>query len=327
MALAEGVYSAAAGIANLFGAGGRGGEREEREALALWQALQDPNFDWSELTPAQLQFISEVAPEVYDAVVPEGAATAAEGATRADQMRSLGYLQQVQREGMPLADRLAAQQATDAVAAEAGRAQEAVLRSLAERGRLSGGNELQARLLASQGTGQLAADMGVGLAQDAINRRYGAALDAGGLASGIRSQDEALAAENAAMINRFNEMAANLQTDAARYAADARNQASFRNQAERQRIADTNALLRQETQASNLDRRNALASALAGFQFDKTAAQTGQLGNLATRMDARRAAREQNIYNIGRGWGQAVDSALGMALGGPGGGLGGKGGF
>lgn len=309
----EGSFSAWAGLANLLGAGGRGGEEEARRALALWAGLRDPNFDFSDITPAELEFISQVSPETYEAAVPASAALAQQGATRSDQVSALRYLQDVQRQGMPLADRLAAESAADALAREHARAQEGVISDLAARGRLGGGTELQARLMAGQGNAALAGELGRGLAMDALNRRYGAALDAGGLASGIRSQDEALSARNADSINRFNELVASLRTGANRYAADAANATNLRNASERQRIADTNALLRQDTARDNLERRNNLAAMLADFDLQRTAGMTGQLGQLSHRMDARRAAKEKNIFEIGRGFGAALDSALGMA--------------
>lgn len=301
-----GVGGAIGNIAILAGAAGRSGDREAREALRLWQELQDPNFDWREITPAQLQVVAEIDPQFYEAVVPDEVKTAAFGAGRGDQLESLAYLGDVRREGLPLVDRLEAQDATDAIATESGRARDAVTRALAERGRLSGGQEIEARILAGQGDRDLLAKMGSNLARDRVDRRYGAALDAGALGGQVRGADELSERFNADQINRFNAYVADRLTEAQRFGAEERSRAEAYNTENRQRVADTNQLLGQRSRETNLDRHNQLAGALSDFQLARTAGASNQWNELARRRDARQAARAGAIRGIGQGGGQGL---------------------
>src|SRR5690606_24522909 len=98
--------------------------------------------------------------------------------------------------------------------------------------------------------------------------------------------------------------------------ADARNQANLRNASERQRVSDTNALLRQETAADNLNRRNDLASRRADYRLNKTAGVTGQLGTLARRDDAEKDALQRNLSTVARGFGRAADGAMTFGMSG-----------
>lgn len=295
--LGEAIGSAVGGIAGLFMGGG--GDEEAEKALQLWLNLQDPTFDFTQLTPAELHFVSQVDPQFYEAVIPEEVKLAQQGATRQDQMGSLAYLKDVQQTGLTEADRLQAQEAMNAIAREQGRGQQAVMRDLAMRGRMGPGHELAARQLAAQGDIGLQAEMGRGLALDAINRKYNAALDAADLAGQVRYQDESLSAYNANATNRFNELVSQMQTDAAKYAADTQNQTNLRNAEEQQRISDSNQLLAYENQLGNLNRYNQLQQQMYNNQLTQAAGATGQYNQLAGREDAGRSANVQNLATVG----------------------------
>ena len=290
---------------------GQGGKGEFEEIVRLWRAIQDPAFDFRSLTPPQLRVVAELSPEIYEARVPHEVKLAVDSPeTRAAQMRSLGYLEQVREEGLPLQDRLRAQELQREVARENRNAQMQVFRNLAERGRLGGGEELAGRMIANQQGAELSRGFGIDLAQMAIKNRLRGAMAAGSLGGQIRGEDIALSSRNADAINRFNEFVATLGTQAARDAALARQQAQGYNVGQRQRVADTNPLLRYETEQANLDRQNRLRQALFSSQLARAGGLEGALGGLGGFKERRRAER----IALGQAVGEGVGGAAGLGL-------------
>src|SRR5688572_2213406 len=154
------------GIGSIIGnqTAGKGGYGKLKEIEKLWRDLQQPDFDFSKLTPPQLQVVAEVFPEVYEARVPDEFKMVEDSPVRADQVSALSQLDQVSREGLPLEDKILGQKAQDKMAAEGSRLRSAITQAFRQRGRAGGGTELAAQFAGSQQGHQLAADMGNNLA-------------------------------------------------------------------------------------------------------------------------------------------------------------------
>jgi len=303
------------GIAVLAGAGGKGGDKYYRKALDQWKGLQTPEFDMSNLSAPEMRMLAELYPEIYEAVVPDSAKTIAgspEG--RQGQLQSLGRLQEYASGGQPLLDRLNAQDAAGAVADEHTRTTDSMMRNLGERGRLGAGTEIQARLAAGAQGDNLANQLGSSMARDRVMARLSATGQAGNLAGAIRSQDVNQQGQNASIINRFNEMITGRRGEAARYAADAKNQANVYNTTTQQGIGDRNVLNRYNTQSQNLDRRNSLKQDKFNAELQKVAGLSGQFGAYGQAKDQNKAAKERTIMNMSSGGGQAAGGILGSGL-------------
>lgn len=308
--LGGGIGGALGGIIAL--ATDKGIPSEYEQIVDLWFDLQSPTFDMRDLNPAQLNIVSQVSPQAYSAIVSQPVSLAADSREGRDaQVGTLGYLERVQREGLPLGERLAAKQQQEALASERSRGDEAIMENLASRGRLGGGSEIAARAALGQHATNLASAQGDQLAMAAIQNRMGASLARGQLGSSLRGQDQANAQFNANAMNRFNEWVSGLQTGAAQYGAQERGRAQTANAGNRQRVADFNELSAYENRAGNLDRRNTLTQQSFGNDIARLGGLSNALGTLGGAKDAHEAARQQNIRGIGQGVGQAAGGAFG----------------
>ena len=294
-----------AGIAQLAGLGGDQGDRFHKKAQELYANLQDPNFDYTRLSAPELRVVAEAFPETYEAIVGDVSVPEVSPEGREAQLRNLYSLERIAQEGLPLVDRLRAQEAQRSVAGEAQRQNQMVLQNLAQRGRLGGGTELRGRMAGDQQAAELARGQGADLASQAQLARLGALSSAGGAAGAIRGQDIQYSAEQANALNRFNELQSRLRTQAAMDAARERSRASQYNVEATQRAADANEFSRYQNQADNLARHNALRQRELAYGLDKAAGQSGALherGRLRERDHARDLAAiggiEQGVFDI-----------------------------
>lgn len=297
-------------LGTLFG--GSGGSLQAQEIVALMRKLKDPTFDMRSLSPPEQQLVGQLFPEVYSPVLPEGPALAQDSPEmRAAQVRSLGSLEAVRDQGMPLEDRLASQQLQDASLQAQRQGVSSNVQALQRRGRLGAGDEVQARLLGSQLGTQTASDMGLQLARMQGDRRLQAMTGAAGLAGQIRGQDVAGRQWNMDTVNRFNELLSGLGTEAARYGAGERARTSTYNLGERQRISDENARARYGVNLKNLERQNTLRGLSSNYERDRTGMLGGALQDLGNFREMRRLQKIQLGQSVGRGVGQGVGGLLG----------------
>jgi len=312
--IGAGAGGALSGIANLFSNDDAGVEAIKR-GIALIQAVRSPNFDFSELTPAELQFVAQVDPVLYDAKVPEDVRLVAESAFRGNQAGAIAGMEDVSRSGLTMADKLASSQLMDQAAKGDLELQNSIMQNLAMRGRLGGGNEISARLLGGQGVSALRGDIARSLMQQALDRRLGALRDVGSMSAQARGQDLSRGAQNATMLNNFNQYVANTLNEASRFNALSQMEAANRNASERQRISDANALMRYSTEEANLNRRNTLQQTLRDFELRRAMAAAGGYGNIANLQQAQNAAQAQNISAIGQGLGMGLGGLIAGGLG------------
>jgi hypothetical protein len=304
------------GIALLAGAAGEGGKEELKRALKLWEQLQEPDFNFQDLTPPQLELLAEATPEIFEAAVPGAAALPEDSPlVRAQQAQALGGLGRVAEEGLPEADRLSAAIAGRAVRGAAQAGNEEIIQNLRRRGRLGAGAETQARAVGGRLSGQLAGEMGLNLQRESQARRLQALRDFGGAAGALRGQDIGLSAGRAQALNRFNEFVAAQRQQAGQYGAGARERAQAYNVGTQQRLGEQQQLADYQAAMANVNRQNQLQQQLFGSRLAKVQGQTGALGDLSTAQYAEQAARAAAVRGAAGGGAKAAGGAY-QAFGG-----------
>lgn len=301
----------ASNAALLSGLAGEGGEGSYEEAVAILQRVKEPDFDFSTLSPPQLQTFAEFFPEVYESTVPQEVKLIADSAQgRAGQVGALEQVQRTAQEGLPVSENIAAQEAQRAMANQAGREDSAIIADMANRGRLGGGTEVNARILQSQGRNDMARGMGADLATMREQNRYRAALDSADLSGQLRGMDVGVQEKNADMINRFNEYISAMMTQADRDAAATRNAGQLHRTEQAQRIGESNELARYGAAADNLNRGNQLEGALFDARLRKAGALSGTTQDLGRVQYADQAGREESIRGM---FGAAGDAGSSVA--------------
>lgn len=313
-----------AGIGGMFGSaavlaglGGKGGDKYYKMAMQLYEKINTPTFDARELQPEELQMVKEMFPEVYEAKIPQDVKTAMDSPEmRNAQVTGVNKLERIAEQGMPLEDRMAAQQAEQSMVEGAGRTQQNILRDLAARGQLSGGMEMQARLSGQQQAANMGSQMGTDLARQSALRSLQAGTDLTQAAGNVRAQDVNVSGQQADAINRFNEMQAQMQNAQAQYAAGARERAQGYNTQTQQGLADQNAQTRMTYAQQNQARTNALRQQQYDNEMKKANAQSGAYNQYGLVKDQNKAAREQNIMGIGQSLGKTIGGVGSLFAGG-----------
>lgn len=316
------VGSFAGGLAGMF-SDDKAAKRHQ-ENVELWKKLRLPDFDVSQLSPRELQLVGEYMPEVYQFIAPEGVQLAESGPEgRQAQLSAMDYFDRVRQEGLPLADRLAAESATDALSRQTARDAQYAQEALQRRGMGSGGAAMAAGVAAGQNQSDLARQMGQDLSQQAILSRLSAAGQGAQIGGQMRGQDFQEAAQNAQMWNRFNEFVSSGMTQAAADAANARNQAQAFNLGERQRLSDTNIGQKNAYDVRNQEYGNQMGQLAHQNEFNKTAGVSNALLGQAQYQADQRAADMENLVGLGQAAGQGVgggvDALLAALSGGTGG--------
>ena len=313
MGLFDSIGDAIGGVIGLFGSGDGGKEDYER-ALRILEEVQDPNFNFRDLSAPVIPIAGEYTPFTYSPEFASSSPALADDSpmVRAEQLKALQHLSGVAEEGLPLAERLAAEQQGARLADEASRYDASIIRNLAERGRAGGGTELAARMASAQRLGNLAHGIGSDLATQAALNRISASGQVGALGGAIRGQDIALSEQRANALNRFNEWASSFLTQAAQQNALAQERAQTRNIGTAQDVASTNELNRYNTQQQNLTRNNALEQALANFRLRRAQSQAGASQDLGNANYAEQASRMEQLRGLGSGIGAGVGALSGV---------------
>jgi hypothetical protein len=292
---------------------GRGGKRYLKDALEVWQMLQEPDFDMSDLTPAQFEIAATMQPEVFEAQTAGEASLIADSPfARAQQSESIIGLGDIAREGLPEADRLAAEEAARAVRGAQRGGEESAIRSLRRRGRLGAGQELLARDVGGREASDLAARLGSDLQRASLDRRMQALSQYGSAAGVQRGQDVGVQQSQANAMNRFKEFAAMQRQQAGQYGAGARERAQGYNVGTAQDISNRQAGADYQTSLQNLTRQNQLRQQTFADQLAKTQGVAGVYGSLYGDAEAKQRAKMEQYQGIGAGLGQGIGGAVGL---------------
>lgn len=274
------IGGALGGLVGLFG---KRGKTEEEKALAKLlsdvDSLQLPPAEALEVTYGRLKQQGMLTPEIESALNQDASELKKISVSPEYAQAQREALVRLQREGeeggLTLEDRLANEQALQASATQERGARGAILSNLAERGMAGSGQELAAKLSASQNAANQARMSGLQTASDARKRALQAILQSGDLAGNIRGQEfgeQAKIAEAQDVINKFN--IANQQGVQERN-VNRGNIAEERNLGEAQRVADANVGLA----GRESENRAKVASDLYGMNLDKLSTK----GNLITK--------------------------------------------
>lgn len=280
---------------------------EERARVqALFDKLQAPTFDPSQLTPEEFQVVGTYAPDVapyFAEVNPQlvSADTADARAGRGAQREALQRLIETSRAGGMGDSLLQAQmqQANLQAAQAAQQNRNAIQAQMARRGQMGSGMDYALQLAGGVQPQMQAAQSGISQATEAYRQKLNALRGAADLGGTIRGEDVALSGQNAAIINAFNQRVAQARRQAALNQQDVANEAQRYNLGVRQSTADRNVAQRNQYQRSERDRQDELKQRA----FDNTMAITrGQAGLSDQRVgDILGAARQRNqtIQSIG----------------------------
>lgn len=308
-----GIGGAVGGIVGLL-TSGKGGAGSYRDAIRVYQKLQAPNFDETQLSAPEKAVVAQYFPQIYEAIIaPQAQQVADSPEARTQQVEALARTRERAVQGYTPEERLAANQAADRFAQEAGRQRDNAVASAAARG--DTGGALQARLVGNTGVSSVLGQMGAQQAIAAADRRRSADESLFSGAGQLRGQDIALSGRNADIQNRYNEMIMQARNEAAQYAAQQRAQTQQQNVGTAQRVAEENVTSRYNTAQQNLDRKNSLRQALANFQLAKAQGQAGAYTGYGDYQNAQKLGRIAGATQIGSGLGQAAGGGFGAGYG------------
>lgn len=315
-------------IALLSGAGGDGGRRTLKRIMRAWKEIELADYDFRKVPPPHLEVFAEFFPEVWDAFVPEDVKVASDSPEmRAAQARGIQLLSQVAEEGLPLQDRLSAQEGGRVARQAASRDEARILSDLGSRQALGPGDMIRARLAGAQGRTELDRGLGTDLARMSLDRRLGAMSALPGAAGAVRAQDIDLSRRNAEIINAFNMAVAQMKNQAAASNAAARERAQGYNVSTRQRIGEANRMIPAQWAVSERDAVNRLRAMRFADELARLGGWSNAAGDYADLQERRRAEKREAIKGIASSSGGLLDSAIGGFGGGGFGGGGGGGGY
>lgn len=302
------------GIVVAAGGAGKGGKRDRDKALKAWKNLELSDFDFTQLSAPELSLIGEYFPEVYDAVVPDEFRMVERPETYGDERRSLSQLRELAERGESDLDRIGRLELEDSISAAQGRGRQDLLRDLGRRGQGGGGDALRARIAGNQRGATTAAQLGRSAIADRALRRMNAVGQYGAMAGDISQRDIGREMANQAAQNRYSELWANIQNDAARYGAQERGRAQEMNLQRARDVNDYNAFQRYNTALENLNRKNELLASEFDQRYAKTSGIAGGYLNRAAGKDIEQARKAQAIHGIGQGVGSVAGSAVGAGF-------------
>ena len=240
--------------------------KERKRISDLIDAMKQPEFDFSQITPEQFQVVGKYVPEVAS-YIQEAAPQVMQGqsAGREAEKEALNRWLEMSRSGRDDIFDIQQRQAARTAAGE----QQAQIASLQDLSQRQGGGGLPEgaalRAIMSNRSGELAQQG----ALDAANRRTQALQQVGTLGGNIRAADQSLEEKNANIINDFNRRLADNGNQYNQYKTGVLNNAQLANLAQAQKISDANIGARNEAASTNLANRNNLVQK----QFDNTLSQ------------------------------------------------------
>lgn len=311
--IGAGIGGVAGGIALLSGAAGRGGKRYHKKGLGALEDVGLPEFDMSNIDPAMFRVLAERFPELMEASVPGEVSLiddSAEG--RAGQLSAMLGTQEIAQEGLPDADRLAAEMAGRQVRGALRGGEEAAVSNLRRRGRAGAGGELQARLAGGRVASGLARDLGSNLQQLSLERRLGALGQFGQQAGQLRGGDILAQGTNADAINRWREFSSMQQQQAAMQNQAEQARAQQYNVGTTQRVGEATEASRLSTDVGNIERQNQARLDAQRAEQERAAQIANQYNTLATGAYNKQKAKAGQIQGVAGGIGGIVGGIAGL---------------
>ena len=259
---------------------------ERARISALVDKIQQPNFDFSKLTPEDYKIVGEYTPQyinLLEEAAPElvkDSAAAKEGMEA--QRAALQRFRQIAEGGPDIEQQVAAEQAARAQA-QASQGTIGALNELqARQGRAPGsGLNYAAALSAAQAGGLQAAQTGQAAALDAYRNRLQSMRDAANLGGSVTGQERQMSGNNAGIINAYNQRLSNLR----QRNVDLGNEAQLKNLGIRQTTSDRNIGQANDASKFNLENFNRLQqqrydNAMRGVEAQSGVSNASQQANL-----------------------------------------------
>ena len=291
---------------------GRGGKRYDKDILELYKDLNLPDYVLKDLTAANIPLTGLMSEEQWEAALPGEASQIADSpAVRAQQLQSLAGLKEISEEGLPEADRLAAEEGARAMRGALRSGEETQIQGLRRRGRLGGGGEISARAVGGRLASELGRGMNVDLQREALQRRLQALSMYGSAAGAVRGQDVNTQNINAEAMNRFKQFAAMQQQQANMQNAGERQRVQQYNVETPQALAGQNQMLAYQNAQYNQAYQNQLRGQSYQDELQQAAGMAGAFQRLSEGAYAKQAAKQKTYENIGGGIGSLYGGAIG----------------
>ena len=297
--------AAISGGANILG--GYLGNQAQQKALGrssdLIRGVDLPTAEDLSYDPAMQSYVGDItAPDI---MMPAELQSAMSGITTdprfADaQFAALqGYEDIISGGGMTEMDRLNAQRAMQDAGLASTRAQADIQQDMARRGISGGGQEMLAKLAASQSNINRASDAQQNIQAEARNRALQALQAKGGMAGQMQAQQFGQKSQIASAQDAINQFNTGLKTGQANKLAEMQMQAAQTNQAMRQGVHGANTGAKNRASEFNVGGK----TTAAGMQMDKAKALGG--------IEGQKGQAESNLYSgIGSGISGAVSSLI-----------------
>ena len=263
-------------------------DAERSKVQALIDKIQSPNFDMSKITPQEYKIVGTYTPEAIPTIeeqypeIIQKTKDMQEG--RSAQMEAIRYMREIASSGKdPIAEMDRIKGARQA--AQEANTQSANIQSQMQR-RGIGDSALQLGLQqqAAGDAGYQTAMSGEEAARDALNRRMSASQNSANIGGQVFSADEQQEAQNAAIINDFNQ----------------------RMSARRQQLAELNTNNSNQAQQTNLDNAQKISNS------NITAQNNAAVYNQTTANDLKQRQYTNNINKVAVASGQAQSNIAGI---------------
>lgn len=303
MSAGAAILPIAGGLAGRFLSGDDGqGLREY--ALQLIQQVKDPSFDLKSLSPEDRKLIGQYAPEMAQALeLGEARQIQDDPRNKEVQRAVLRKMMGEASNGFGIEDRAALNEVQNRQATQNRGQQEAIIQNMQARGMGGGGQELAARMIAQQAEADRASDGGLQVAAQARQRALQAAMNSGTLSGQMRSQDFNVNNSNRNAINDFNMANWKNRQDVTNTNVNARNSAQKYNLGQQQDISNHNVDTRNNFAKYNKEQYNQNQLATSNFQLKRAGMAAGQMNDLASGQDDRKAANAAMWNGLGQAGG------------------------
>jgi hypothetical protein len=272
----------AGGVLNYFSAENARKDvaRERARIAALAEAIKNPEFDMTTITPAEYQLLGQFNPEMLSLIeekAPQIVQRSLAGEQGQDAMlNSLQRLRNISNTGADAQSQAMIEQAMRNAAIQNQGQQAGILDNASRRGFAPGSGLAFAQALSSQqNANQSASQAGTQAALAAYQNRLQALKDSANLGGQIEANDLNLQGRNADIINAFNQRMADSRRNQAMFNTTNLNDAQRTNLAAQQSNQDRNTALRNQAKYEQRDFRNQTAQQQYQNQLNKLAAQTG----------------------------------------------------
>lgn len=285
-------------------------KKQRDQAMSYISGLDIPDIEKERLQLETLQYFGDFSPEQlqqYNLGPSAMEQISVDPLYKQKQMDALERIGQLSTEGITPEERAILELSQRRASAQTQAKVNQILQDRQQRGVAGGGDELAAKLAATQQGADLQSQQDLEAAQQMMNTRRQALSQLAEQAGGMRRQEygeQTDLARSRDVINQFNVQ--NTQ-DTAKYNVGNVNQSRLRNIDAQQSIADRNVALRNQQQAHN----KSLAEVDYRRKLDKATAMANALSGAATATQQAGAAQGAATASVGSGIGKIIKGIAG----------------